>query len=160
MENEERNFDFLSLKHKSKNEKMAGTITFTMIKPDAVKNNFIGQIISDISQGGFGIRAMKYTRLNKEQAQAFYAVHRERPFYNELVEFMTSGPIVAILLEKENAVEDFRLLIGSTDPSKAEQGTIRKKYAESMQNNAVHGSDSDENAIIESNFFFSNFEKF
>ncbi len=131
-----------------------------MIKPDAVKNNFIGQIITDITQSGFGIKAMKYTRLNREQAQAFYAVHKERPFYNDLVEFMTSGPIVAIILEKENAVEDFRLLIGSTDPTKAEEGTIRKKFAESMQNNAVHGSDSDENAIIEGNFFFSNFERF
>ena len=139
---------------------MAGTITFTMIKPGAVRNNFIGQIIGDITNAGFDIKAMKYTRLDKAQAQAFYAVHKERPFYNDLVEFMTSGPIVAMLLEKEDAVEDFRTLIGSTDPAKAEEGTIRKKYAESMQNNAVHGSDSDENAVIESNFFFSSFERF
>ena len=131
-----------------------------MIKPDAVKNNYIGQIITDINKGGFALKAMKFTHLNKELARAFYAVHKERPFYNDLVEFMTSGPIVAMLLEKENAVEDFRLLIGSTDPTKAEEGTIRKKYAESMQNNAVHGSDSDENAIIESDFFFSKFERF
>jgi len=139
---------------------MSGSITFTMIKPDAVKNNYIGQIISAINKGGFAIKAMKFTRLSKELALAFYAVHKERPFYNDLVEFMSSGPIVAMLLEKENAVEDFRLLIGSTDPAKADEGTIRKKYAESMQNNAVHGSDSDENAIIESDFFFSKFERF
>ncbi len=139
---------------------MAGRYTFSMIKPDAVRNNFIGQIISQITEAGFQIRAMKYTSLSTNQARSFYAVHKERPFYNELVEFMTSGPIVALLLENENAIEDFRKLIGSTDPSKAEKGTIREKYAESIQNNAVHGSDSDENATIESNFFFSQLERF
>ena len=143
-----------------KSEKMTGAITFTMIKPDAVRNNYIGQIITDITKGGFTIKAMKFTQLNKHEAQAFYAVHKERPFYNDLVEFMTSGPIVAMLLEKDNAIEDFRNLIGSTDPSKAEEGSIRKKYAESIQNNAVHGSDSDENAVIESDFFFSKLERF
>lgn len=131
-----------------------------MIKPDAVKSNYIGQIISQITEAGFQIRAMKYTSLSTDQARSFYAVHKERPFYNELVKFMTSGPIVALVLENENAVENFRTLIGSTDPSKAEKGTIREKYAESIQNNAVHGSDSDENAEIESNFFFSQLERF
>ena len=139
---------------------MTGKHTFSMIKPDAVKNQYIGQIITQITEAGFQIRAMKYTYLSTDQAKGFYAVHKERPFYNELVEFMTSGPIVALLLEKENAIEDFRTLIGSTDPAKADQGTIRKKYAESIQNNAVHGSDSDENAEIESNFFFSQLERF
>ena len=131
-----------------------------MIKPDAVRSNYIGKIISQITEAGFQIRAMKYTSLSANQARNFYAVHKERPFYNELVEFMTSGPIVALVLENENAVENFRTLIGSTDPSKAEKGTIREKYAESIQNNAVHGSDSDENAEIESNFFFSQLERF
>ena len=139
---------------------MTGRYTFSMIKPDAVKNQYIGQIITQITEAGFQIRAMKYTYLSTDQAKGFYAVHKERPFYNELVEFMTSGPIVALLLEKEKAIEDFRTLIGSTDPAKADQGTIRKKYAESIQNNAVHGSDSDENAEIEGNFFFSQLERF
>ncbi len=131
-----------------------------MIKPDAVRSNYIGQIISEITEAGFQIRAMKYTSLSTNQARSFYAVHKERPFYNELVEFMCSGPIVALVLENENAIESFRTLIGSTDPSKAEKGTIREKYAESIQNNAVHGSDSDENAEIEGNFFFSQLERF
>ena len=139
---------------------MTGRYTFSMIKPDAVKSNYIGQIISQITKAGFKIRAMKYTSLSTDQARSFYAVHKERPFYSELVEFMTSGPIVALVLENENAVENFRKLIGSTDPSKAEKGTIREKYAESIQNNAVHGSDSDENATMEGNFFFSQMEKF
>lgn len=139
---------------------MTGRYTFSMIKPDAVRNNYIGQIISQITEAGFKIRAMKYTSLSKDQARSFYAVHKERPFYNELVDFMTSGPIVALVLENEHAVENFRKLIGSTDPSKAEKGTIREKYAESIQNNAVHGSDSDENAEIEGNFFFSQLERF
>ena len=139
---------------------MAGTITFSMIKPDAVKNHSTGLILDQIIKAGYRIKSMKFTRLNMAQAKAFYAVHKERPFYNDLVSFMTSGPIVALLLEKENAVESFRTLIGSTDPAKAAEGTIRKKYAESVQNNAVHGSDSDENAIIESNFFFSQLERF
>ena len=139
---------------------MKGNITFSMIKPDAVKNRYIGPIISQIVEAGFQIRAMKYTHLTKDLARSFYAVHKERPFYNDLVDFMTSGPIVAMILEKENAVEDFRHLIGSTDPEKAAEGTIRKKFAESVQNNAVHGSDSDVNATIESDFFFSKFERF
>ena len=134
---------------------MAGNRTFTMIKPDAVESNNIGNIIQMISDAGFKIKAMKLTQLTKGQAEEFYAVHSERPFYGELVEYMTSGPIVAAVLEKENAVIDFRNLIGSTDPNEAEEGTIRKKYAESKGRNAVHGSDSDENAQIESNFHFS-----
>lgn len=134
--------------------------TFTMIKPDAVGNGHTGAILNDIIAAGFKIVAMKYTRLSKETAGAFYAVHQERPFYGELVEFMTSGPIVAAILEKENAVESFRTLIGATDPSKAEAGTIRNKYAKSIDANAIHGSDSDENAAIEGNFFFSQLERF
>ena len=129
-----------------------------MIKPDAVESNNIGNITQMITDAGFNIKAMKLTRLSKKQAQAFYAVHKERPFYSELVEYMTSGPIVAAILEKENAVSDFRKLIGSTDPNEAEDGTIRKKYAESKARNAVHGSDSDENAIIESEFHFQSSE--
>ena len=135
-----------------------GKITFTMIKPDAVENGHMGNIINDILKAGFSIRAMKYTQLSTEQAKEFYAVHAERPFYGELVEYMTSGPIVAAILEKENAVKSFRDLIGSTDPAEAADGTIRKKYAESKAKNAVHGSDSDENAAIEGNFHFSNEE--
>ena len=134
---------------------MAGNRTLTMIKPDAVESNNIGNITQMISDAGFKIKAMKLTQLTRSQAEEFYAVHNERPFYGELVEYMTSGPIVAAVLEKENAVIDFRNLIGSTDPSEAEEGTIRKKYAESKGRNAVHGSDSDENALIESNFHFS-----
>ena len=133
---------------------MSGNRTFTMIKPDAVESNNIGNITQMISDAGFSIKAMKLTKLSKVQAQKFYAVHEERPFYDELVEYMTSGPIIAAILEKENAVTDFRNLIGSTDPSEAEDGTIRKKYAESKGRNAIHGSDSDENAIIESEFHF------
>lgn len=139
---------------------MATNRTFTMIKPDAVANGHIGAILNDIIAGGFKIIAMKYIQLSKETAGAFYAVHKERPFYGELVEFMTSGPIVAAILEKDNAVEDFRTLIGATDPAKAAEGTIRNKYAKSIDANAVHGSDSDENAEIEGNFFFNQFEKF
>ena len=133
---------------------MSGNRTFTMIKPDAVESNNIGNITQMISDAGFSIKAMKLTKLSKVQAKKFYAVHKERPFYDELVEYMTSGPIIAAILEKENAVTDFRNLIGSTDPSEAEDGTIRKKYAESKGRNAIHGSDSDENAIIESEFHF------
>ena len=134
---------------------MAGNRTFTMIKPDAVESNNIGNIIQMIADAGFKIKAMKLTQLTKNQAEEFYAVHNERPFYEELVEYMTSGPIVAAILEKENAVIDFRNLIGSTDPNEAEEGTIRKKYAESKGRNAVHGSDSDENALIEADFHFN-----
>ena len=134
--------------------------TFTMIKPDATKNGHTGAILDQIIKAGFAVKAMKWTKLTKEQAGAFYEVHKERPFYEELVAFMSSGPIVAAILEKDNAVADFRTLIGATDPSKAEEGTIRKKYATSVGENAVHGSDSDENAQIEGNFFFSNLERF
>ena len=134
---------------------MAGNRTFTMIKPDAVESNNIGNIIQMIADAGFKIKAMKLTQLSRVQAEKFYAVHNERPFYGELVEYMTSGPIVAAILEKENAVIDFRNLIGSTDPNEAEEGTIRKKYAESKGRNAVHGSDSDENALIEADFHFN-----
>ncbi len=134
--------------------------TFTMIKPDAVKNGNAGKIINDITEGGFKVVALKYLKLTPEMAGNFYAVHKERPFYNDLVSFMSSGPIYAAILQKENAVADFRKLIGATDPKKAEPGTIRAKYAESIDANAVHGSDSDENAAIEGNFFFSQFERF
>jgi nucleoside-diphosphate kinase len=139
---------------------MENNKTFTMIKPDAVRNGHIGGILDQIVKGGFKITAMKYTYLTAEKAGEFYAVHKERPFYKDLVGFMSSGPIVAAILEKENAVADFRTLIGATDPSKAEAGTIRNLFAESIEANAVHGSDSDENAAIEGSFFFSAFEKF
>jgi len=138
---------------------MQGNRTFTMIKPDAVAKNNIGNILAMINNAGFRIIAMKYTQLSKEQAGKFYEVHKERPFYGELVEFMSSGPIVAAILEKTNAVADFRTLIGATDPAEAAPNTIRKNYAESKGKNAVHGSDSDENAVIEGNFFFSGLEK-
>ncbi|MFM8449955.1 MAG: nucleoside-diphosphate kinase [Haliscomenobacter sp.] len=139
---------------------MAGNRTFTMIKPDAVKAGHIGAILAKMNEAGFKIVAMKYTKLSAEKAGEFYAVHKERPFYGELVEFMSSGPIVAAVLEKENAVEDFRKLIGATDPSKAEAGTIRALFAKSIGENAVHGSDSDENAAIESSFHFGGVEIF
>lgn len=131
-----------------------------MIKPDAVKNGHTGAILNDIIAGGFKIVAMKYTRLSAEKAGEFYAVHKERGFFGELVDFMSSGPIVAAILEKDNAIEDFRKLIGNTDPAKADAGTIRNKYAKSIDANAIHGSDSDANAEIEGNFFFSAFERF
>lgn len=134
--------------------------TFTMIKPDAVANGHIGAILDKITKSGFKIVALKYTALSPEKAGEFYAVHQGRPFYNALVEFMSSGPIVAAILEKDNAIEDYRKLIGATDPSKAEPGTIRNLFAKSIDANAVHGSDSDENAAIEGNFFFSAFERF
>jgi len=134
---------------------MATNRTFTMLKPDAIENGHTGKIIDMIIQAGFSIKAMKYTRLTEDQAKEFYAVHAERPFYGELVEYMCSGPIVAAILEKENAVEDFRKLIGATDPAEAAEGTIRAAYAESKGRNAVHGSDSDENADIEGKFHFS-----
>lgn len=139
---------------------MATNRTFTMLKPDAIENGNMGKIIDMIIDAGFDIKAMKYTRLSEDQAKKFYEVHAERPFYGELVEYMTSGPIVAAILEKENAVADFRALIGATDPAEAAEGTIRKKYAESKGRNAVHGSDSDENAQIEGEFHFSAAEVF
>lgn len=135
-------------------------VTFTMIKPDAVKNGNIGNILQMINNAGFRIVAMKYTKLSLEQAGKFYEVHSARPFYGELTQFMSSGPIVAAILEKDNAVSDFRALIGATNPAEAAEGTIRKKYATSIGENAVHGSDSDENALIEGAFFFSGLEKF
>jgi nucleoside-diphosphate kinase len=131
-----------------------------MIKPDAFSKGHSGAILDQVIKSGFSIVAMKLTRLSPERAGEFYAIHRERPFYGELCDFMSSGPIVAAILEKDNAVEDFRKLIGATDPSKAAEGTIRKKYAASVGENAIHGSDSDENAAIEGNFFFSNLEKY
>lgn len=139
---------------------MSGNQTFTMIKPVAVKNNHIGPILKLINEAGFRIKAMKFTHLTKQQAEEFYSIHAGKYFYEELTTFMSSGPIVAAILEKENAVADFRKLIGATDPAKAEEGTIRKLYAESMSHNAVHGSDSDDNAIIESDFLFSKTERF
>ena len=131
-----------------------------MIKPDAVQDNHIGGITQMIEAGGFRIVSLKKTRLTPERAGEFYAVHKERPFYNDLVKYMSSGPIVAMILEKENAVADFRKLIGATNPANAEEGTIRKKFAKSMEANAVHGSDSDENAQIEGDFFFAADERF
>jgi len=131
-----------------------------MIKPDATGKGYSGAILDKIIKAGFTIKAMKYTRLSKEQAGEFYAIHKERPFYGELVQFMSSGTIIAAILEKENAVADFRTLIGATDPAKADEGTIRKLFASSVGENAVHGSDSDENATIESDFFFSKLERF
>ncbi|MDF3029132.1 MAG: nucleoside-diphosphate kinase [Fluviicola sp.] len=139
---------------------MSGNRTFTMLKPDAIENGHMGKIIDMIIQAGFSIKAMKFTRLTEEQAKKFYEVHAERPFYGELVEYMTSGPIVAAILEKDNAVADFRALIGATDPAEAAEGTIRKYYAESKGRNAVHGSDSDENAAIEGKFHFNDSEIF
>lgn len=134
---------------------MASNRTFTMIKPDAVKAGNIGNILQMINEAGFKIVAMKYTLLSKRDAEIFYGVHAERPFFGELVEFMTSGTIVSAILEKDNAVADFRTLIGATNPAEAAEGTIRKKYATSIGENAVHGSDSDENAAIEGAFHFS-----
>ena len=138
---------------------MSGNRTFTMIKPDAVEKNYIGAILDKINAAGFKIVAMKYTKLSKENAGAFYEVHKERPFYGELVDYMSDGPIVAAILEKNNAVVDFRTLIGATNPEEAAEGTIRKLYAESISANAIHGSDSDENAAIEGNFFFSSLQR-
>lgn len=142
------------------NKDMATNRTFTMIKPDAVANGHAGKILDQIIQAGFKVVALKYTRLSEERAGDFYGIHRERPFFGELVSFMTSGPIYAAILEKDNAIEDFRKLIGATDPQKAEAGTIRNLFAKSIDANAIHGSDSDENAEIEGNFFFGADERF
>ena len=139
---------------------MAGKLTFTMIKPTAFKNNYAGAILKMMNEAGFVIKAMKLTRLTLEQAGAFYEVHKGKPFYETLKQFMSSGPIIALILEKENAVEDYRTLIGATNPENAAEGTIRKLYATNFQQNAVHGSDSDENANLESDFFFSKTERF
>jgi nucleoside-diphosphate kinase len=131
-----------------------------MIKPDAMQKGYAGAILDKISIAGFRIVALKQTKLSPEKAGEFYAVHKQRPFYGELVDFMSSGVIIAAILEKENAVADFRKLIGATDPAKADEGTIRKLYASSLGENAIHGSDSDENAQVEGDFFFSALEKF
>ncbi len=139
---------------------MAGNKTFTMIKPDAVKDGHIGAIMHKINEAGFKIVAMKLTQLSKEKAGEFYEVHKERPFYQELVDFMSSGPIVAAVLEKDNAVDDFRKLIGATNPAEAEPGTIRALYAKSIGENAVHGADSDDNADREAHFHFADTEMF
>ena len=139
---------------------MAGKRTFTMLKPDAVDASNTGAITKIIEEAGFRIVAMKKTMLTPERAGEFYAVHKERPFYKDLCKYMSSGAIVPMILEKENAVDDFRKLIGATDPSKAAPGTIRNLFAKSIEANAIHGSDSDENAAIEGNFFFSNLERF
>jgi nucleoside-diphosphate kinase len=139
---------------------MQGNITFSIIKPDATAAGHIGPILSMINEAGFEITALKMVRITAGQARAFYEVHREKPFYSSLVEFMSSGPVIVMILRHENAVNEFRKLIGATDPSKADPGTIRKRFATSVQMNAVHGSDSDENAIRESDFFFSKLEIF
>jgi nucleoside-diphosphate kinase len=144
----------------AKNKITMSNRTFTMIKPDAMKNGHAGAILDKIIKAGFRIVALKQTKLTAETASAFYAVHKERPFYGELVEFMSSGIIIAAILEKDNAVSDFRTLIGATDPAKADEGTIRKLYATSVGENAVHGSDSDDNAKIEGSFFFSGLEQY
>lgn len=139
---------------------MAGTTTFTMIKPDAFGAGNSGAIIKMIEEAGFSIKAAKMTKLSSERAGQFYEVHKERPFYNDLVSYMSSGPIIAMVLDGTNAVESFRKLIGATNPADAEEGTIRKMFATSIEANAVHGSDSDENAAIEAGFFFSTTERF
>ena len=139
---------------------MSRNRTFTMLKPDAVSASNSGAIIKIIEEAGFKIIALKKTMLTPERAGEFYAVHKERPFYKDLCRYMSSGPIIPMILEKENAVEDFRKLIGATDPAKAEKGTIRNLFAKSIEANAIHGSDSDENAAIEGHFFFSNLERY
>ena len=138
---------------------MTGNLTFTMIKPDAFAAGHAGKILDKILQGGFRLKAVKIVQLTRAQASAFYDVHKERPFFNSLVEFMISGQVLAAVLEKDNAVADFRKLIGATNPADAEEGTIRKAFATSLEKNAVHGSDGDENAVIEANFFFSTLER-
>jgi nucleoside-diphosphate kinase len=139
---------------------MTGTLTFTMIKPDAVAAGNAGAILQQIEEAGFEIVALKMIRLSIEQAGQFYDIHSDKPFYDFLVNFMSSGKIVAAVLKKNDAVTGFRTLIGNTNPAKAEEGTIRKLYAQSIEHNAIHGSDSDENALIEASFFFSNFERY
>ncbi len=139
---------------------MIGRTTLMMIKPDAISKGYIGAILAKINDAGFKIVAMKYLKLTLKQAEEFYKVHSDKGFYNNLTQFMSSGPIVAAIIEKDNAVDDYRKLIGATDPGKADEGTVRKLYGASIENNAVHGSDSDENAIIESDFFFSKLERF
>ncbi|MDD4921218.1 MAG: nucleoside-diphosphate kinase [Bacteroidales bacterium] len=139
---------------------MNGNETFTIIKPCAVKAGHIGNILADILKSGFRLVSMKFTRMSRNEAETFYAIHQEQPFFGELVDFMISGPIVVAILSKENAVADFRTLIGTTNPANAAEGTIRKKYGQSVQNNAIHGSDSDENAALEASYFFPAFERY
>jgi len=139
---------------------MAGEITFSMIKPGAVKDRNAGAILAMIEKAGFDIVSLKKTALSKQRAEQFYAVHSERPFFNDLVSYMTSGPIYAFVLKKDNAVADFRTLIGATNPAEAAEGTVRKLFANSIEDNAVHGSDSDENAQIEASFFFAEVERY
>lgn len=139
---------------------MAGKITFTMIKPDAVADGHAGSIIKMIEDAGFRLAAVRMLHLTRERAGQFYEVHRERPFYNDLCTYMSSGHIIAMVLEKDNAVEDFRKLIGATNPADAEEGTVRKLFAKSLEANAIHGADSDENALRESGFFFSELDRF
>ena len=139
---------------------MKGNRTFTMIKPKAITNGHLGPILAIINEAGFRVKALKLTKLSYEQAQAFYLIHKDKPFYEELCSFMSSGPIVAAILQKDNAVDAYRELIGATNPEKAQEGTIRKIFATSMQQNAVHGSDSDENVIIESDFFFAGIDRY
>lgn len=139
---------------------MATNRTFTMLKPDSVEKGNIGAILEKINSAGFRIVAMKLTQMSDQDAKSFYSIHKDRPFFNDLVSYMTRGPIVAAILEKEDAVEEFRILIGSTDPTTAAEGTIRKLFASSISENAIHGSDSDENALIESKFHFSEEEIF
>jgi nucleoside-diphosphate kinase len=158
--NTEKSTNFALLFNKQRNNFMAGNRTFTMIKPDAVEANNIGPILAKINEAGFRIVAMKYTRLTTDTAGKFYAIHKERPFYGELVSYMSSGPIVAAILEKDDAVAQFRNLIGATDPTKAAPGTIRNLFAKSIAANAIHGSDSDENAQIEGSFFFAETERY
>jgi len=139
---------------------MNGNTTFSIIKPDAIRTGKAGPILSMINEGGFVISAIKMVQMTTQQAEAFYAVHTGKPFFEGLVEFMTSGPVIVMILNHENAVEEFRKLIGATDPSKADPGTVRRTFAVSVKMNAVHGSDSDENAVREANFFFSDIERF
>lgn len=139
---------------------MSGKRTLTIIKPGAVSNEFIGPILARINSAGFHIAALKFFRLTRSEAEGFYSVHRQKPFFGSLIDFMTSGPVVVAVLEKENAVAEYRKLIGATDPTKAEEGTIRKMFAESIERNAVHGSDSDENAEYECDFFFAKSERY
>jgi nucleoside-diphosphate kinase len=139
---------------------MEGKITFTIVKPSALSMNYLGPILTNITDNGFKVIAIKMLHLSKDQATAFYSVHQGKPFFDGLIEFMTSGPVVVATLMKNNAVEDYRKIIGATNPEKADSGTIRKLYGIDMQRNAVHGSDSDENALIESHFFFSDIEIF
>ena len=139
---------------------MSGKTTFTIIKPYAVEHGFTGSILARINEAGFRISAMKYTQMSQKQAAQFYEIHKCKPFFKSLVSFMSSGPVVVAILEKENAVEDYRILIGATDPSKAEKGTIRQLFGQSIQQNAVHGSDTDKNAQKEASFFFAAIERF